>query len=81
MKNVFAKILSIAIVGLSMTGIVTGLKAPVNADVVPRLIITGSDIDKDEVKAGDDFELTIHMKNESKKKLTNIKGFTTFCRV
>lgn len=73
MKNVFAKILSIAIVGLSMTGILGGLKAPVNADVVPRLIITGSDIDKDEVKAGDDFELTIHMKNESKKKLTNIK--------
>lgn len=73
MKNVFAKILSIAIVGLSMTGVLGGFKAPVNADVVPRLIITGSDIDKDEIKAGDDFELTIHMKNESKKKLTNIK--------
>lgn len=73
MKNVFAKILSIGIIGLSMTGILGGLKTPVNADVVPRLIITGSDIDGDEVKAGDDFDLTIHMKNESKKKLTNIK--------
>ncbi|MBO7425666.1 MAG: hypothetical protein K6G47_08675 [Clostridia bacterium] len=73
MKNVFAKILSIGIMGLSMTGILAGFKVPVKADVVPRLIITGSDIDKDEIKAGDDFELTIHMKNESKKKLTNIK--------
>ena len=73
MNTIFTKIISVSLIGLGMAGALIGNKAPVNADVVPRLIITGSDISSDAVKAGDDFELTIHMKNESKSKLSNVK--------
>lgn len=40
--------------------------APADASV-PRVIVTGFDTDPATVKAGDDFRLTIHLKNTSKK--------------
>ena len=44
------------------------------AYATPRLIVTGCDIKGGSVKAGDDFDMTIHLKNESTStKLTNIK--------
>lgn len=40
----------------------------------PRLIITGYEIDKEEIKAGDDFQLTIHIMNTSDRTaVSNIK--------
>lgn len=40
----------------------------------PRLIITGYEIDKKEIKAGDDFQLTIHIMNTSDRTaVSNIK--------
>ncbi len=44
-----------------------------SAEAVPRLIITGYDVTSGEVKAGSQFEITIHLKNESTKTaLSNI---------
>ena len=44
------------------------------AYATPRLIVTGCDIKGKTVKAGDEFDMTIHLKNESTStKLTNIK--------
>ena len=44
------------------------------AYATPRLIVTGCDIKGKTVKAGDEFNMTIHLKNESTStKLTNIK--------
>lgn len=44
------------------------------AYLTPRLIVTGSEITTGEVNAGDDFELLIHLKNESTStKLNNIR--------
>lgn len=40
----------------------------------PRLIITGYEIDREEIKAGDDFQLTIHIMNTSDRTaVSNIK--------
>ncbi|MBO5278599.1 MAG: hypothetical protein J6B06_03790 [Lachnospiraceae bacterium] len=40
----------------------------------PRLIITGYEVDKEEIKAGDDFQLTIHIMNTSDRTaVSNIK--------
>lgn len=75
MKTTLVKILSgvISLLG-TITFVSQFLNPTVSATVVtPRLIVTGSDIDSDSVKAGDDFNLVIHMKNESTSKLTNIK--------
>ena len=38
----------------------------------PKLVVTGADISGGSVKAGDNFTMTIHLKNESKTKLGNI---------
>ena len=38
----------------------------------PKLVVTGADIAGGDVKAGDTFSMTIHLKNESKNKLGNI---------
>ncbi len=44
-----------------------------SAEAVPRLIITGYDVTSGEIKAGSQFEITIHLKNESTKTaLSNI---------
>ncbi len=44
------------------------------AEATPRLIITGYTTDKDEVKSGDTFEMTISIQNVSKKSdISNIK--------
>lgn len=40
----------------------------------PRLIITGYETDKEEIKAGDEFQLTVHIKNTSNRTaVSNIK--------
>ena len=75
MKTILKKIMSsvLALAGtITLFSVLSGLS--VNASVItPRLIVTGSEIDPGNVKAGEDFKLVIHMKNESKSKLTNIK--------
>ena len=38
----------------------------------PKLVVTGADIEGGDVKAGDTFTMTIHLKNESKNKRGNI---------
>ncbi|MBP3325193.1 MAG: hypothetical protein J6L77_02080 [Coprococcus sp.] len=44
-----------------------------SAEAVPRLIITGYDVTSGEIKAGCQFEITLHLKNESTKTaLSNI---------
>lgn len=44
------------------------------AEATPRIIITGYTIDKEEVKGGDTFKLTMHIQNMSKKTdISNIK--------
>ena len=73
MKTVCAKLLSAALVLLSTVSVFAGAKGRANAVVIPRLIVTESKVTSGEVKAGDDFEMVIHMKNESKNKLTNVK--------
>lgn len=48
-------------------------KNTASAEAVPRLIITGYDVTSGEIKAGCQFEITIHLKNESTKTaLSNI---------
>ena len=42
------------------------------AYATPRLVVTGADIQGGSVKAGDDFSMVIHLKNESTYKLVNI---------
>ena len=67
-----------SIAGLSGMG---SLKENVNAVTyyTPRLMVTGSEIDKDRVNAGDEFELKVHFYNQSDDThLYNVKiEFTT----
>ncbi|MCR5214432.1 MAG: hypothetical protein K6E10_08430 [Eubacterium sp.] len=75
MKRFYRLLMSVLIViGMVFGG--TGLKSlkSVNAAyATPRLIVTGCDIKGGNVKAGDEFEMTLHLKNESSStKLTNI---------
>ncbi len=51
-----------------------GFTVTASAEAIPRIIVTGYTIDKDEVKAGDTFELTLHIQNMSKSTdVSNIK--------
>ncbi|MBE5933250.1 MAG: hypothetical protein E7263_07505 [Lachnospiraceae bacterium] len=51
-----------------------GFTVIASAETTPRLIITGFTTDKDEVKSGDTFEMTISIQNVSKKSdISNIK--------
>ncbi len=51
-----------------------GFSVIASAETTPRLIITGFTTDKDEVKSGDTFEMTISIQNVSKKSdISNIK--------
>lgn len=70
----FASILTLFFV-LGMILGNSSFAASVNAAyLTPRLIVTGSEITTGEVNAGDDFELLIHLKNESTTtKLNNIR--------
>lgn len=51
-----------------------GFSVIASAETTPRLIITGFTTDKDEVKSGDTFEMTVSVQNVSKKSdISNIK--------
>ena len=51
-----------------------GFSVIASAETTPRLIITGFTTDKDEVKSGDTFEMTVSIQNVSKKSdISNIK--------
>ncbi len=51
-----------------------GFTVIASAETTPRLIITGFTTDKDEIKSGDTFEMTIAIQNVSKKSdISNIK--------
>ena len=51
-----------------------GFTVIASAETTPRLIITGYTTDKDEVKSGDTFEMTVSVQNVSKKSdISNIK--------
>jgi len=51
-----------------------GFTVIASAETTPRLIITGFTTDKDEVKSGDTFEMTVSVQNVSKKSdISNIK--------
>ncbi len=56
-----------------------GFTVIASAETTPRLIITGYTTDKDEVKSGDTFEMTVSIQNVSKKSdISNIKlSFST----
>ena len=80
MKRIGTFLISAALVGLTafsgignVTKNVTDVRAETIYDATPKLLITGRDIKGDEVKAGDEFEMTIHLVNESNStKLRNI---------
>lgn len=75
MKTILTKIIS-SLLALFCSATISSmlLKMNVNAaTVTPRLVVTGSEIDSESVKAGDDFTMLIHLKNESTSKLSNIK--------
>ncbi len=78
MKTFLTKALSAAVSAVMTFAGLTGLKLLQNsvnaAYYTPRLIVTGSEISKDKVNAGDEFDLTIHFMNESEDThLYNIK--------
>ena len=64
LKKVFAGMLAAVV---TSGGLLTGLAGNALAYnyVTPRLIVTGSEIKSESVTAGDDFDMTIHLKNES----------------
>lgn len=80
MKRIGTFLISAALVGLTafsgignITKNVTDVRAETIYDATPKLLITGRDIKGDEVKTGDEFEMTIHLVNESNStKLRNI---------
>ena len=67
-KGGFGKAIAMALAAVVTSG---GLLFSLAGDkvnaayVTPRLIVTGSEIGTDTVNAGDEFEMTIHLKNES----------------
>ncbi len=70
----FKKILGVVLAMVMLLG----FSMTVCAETTPRIIVTGYTIDKDEVKSGDTFKLTIHLQNVSKKNdLSNIKVMLT----
>ncbi|MBR6484221.1 MAG: hypothetical protein IKT14_04315 [Clostridiales bacterium] len=78
MKTVLTKVMSAAVCTvMAVAGFsgFTSLKKDVNAAyLTPRLIVTGSEITTGDINAGEDFELKVHLKNESTAtKLYNIR--------
>lgn len=65
---------AILMIGATL-GLTKGKGSTVNAAyTTPRLMVTGCDIKSNVVKAGDEFEMVLHLKNEATStKLTNIK--------
>ncbi|MCR5103351.1 MAG: hypothetical protein K6B68_02720 [Eubacterium sp.] len=65
---------AILMIGATL-GLTKGKGSTVNAAyTTPRLMVTGCDIKGNVVKAGDEFEMVLHLKNEATStKLTNIK--------
>jgi len=57
---------------LVVVGVLSYPAQKVLAYATPRLVVTGADIQGGSVKAGDDFSMVIHLKNESTYKLVNI---------
>ena len=70
-----AFVLASAVMVAATLGLSKGKASEVNAAYsTPRLIVTGCDINGGNVKAGSEFDMTIHLRNESDStKLTNIK--------
>lgn len=68
-------LLTLSMIVAGVFGGFKGRASDVNAAYkTPRLIVTGCDIKGGSVKAGSDFDMTIHLKNESAStKLTNIQ--------
>lgn len=84
MKTILAKATSAAACAVMSVAALSGLTLfnnSVNAAsyYTPRLMVTGSEVNKDRVNAGDEFDLTVHFMNESDDThLYNIKiAFTT----
>lgn len=84
MKTILGKVFAtVACAVMSVAGLsgIGALKEDVNAVTyyTPRLMVTGSEIDKDKVNAGDEFELKVHFYNQSDDThLYNVKiQFTT----
>ena len=55
-----------------VTGVILSQGKEALAYATPKLIVTGADIKGGSVKAGDEFTMVLHLKNESKSKLNNI---------
>ena len=55
-----------------VVGVLSYPAQSVKAYATPRLVVTGADIQGGSVKAGDDFSMVLHLKNESTYKLVNI---------
>lgn len=83
MKTVLTKVMSAAasaVMAVAGFSGLTLLQQNVNAAYyTPRLIVTGSEVSKDRIEAGDEFDLTVHFMNESEDThLYNIKiSFTS----
>lgn len=79
MKAILGKVFAAAACAvMSIAGLsgISSLKENVNAVTyyTPRLMVTGSEINKDKVNAGEEFDLTVHFLNESEDThLYNIK--------
>ena len=75
MKKRVAFVLAAAVMVGATLGLTKGKGSTVNAAyTTPRLMVTGCDIKGGSVKAGSEFDMVIHLRNESDStKLTNIK--------
>ncbi len=75
LKRVAAMVIAAVLIIGTVVGAYKGGSSKVNAAyATPRLIVTGCDIAGGSVKAGADFDMTLHLKNESTStKLTNIR--------
>ena len=65
LTKIFTATASAAVAVAGLSGLAQ-FSQTVRADFyTPRLIVTGSEISKDRVNAGDEFDLTVHFINES----------------
>jgi len=83
MRSFFTKIMSVSVCAVMAAAVLSGTALFRNnvraAYYTPRLIVTGSEVSKDKINAGDRFDLTVHFVNESEDThLYNIKiAFTS----
>ena len=83
MKQVLTKVMSAAasavMAAAGLSGLTPFMQTVNAAYYTPRLIVTGSEVSKERVNAGDEFDLTVHFYNESEDThLYNIKlAFTS----